>query len=332
MREMIDFVVTWVNGNDPLWRSEKNRYISKPDDDNRSIRYRDWNNLQYLFRGMEKYTPWVNKVYFVTWGHVPQWLNKKHPNLKIVKHEDFIPKKYLPTFNSHTIELNLHRIKGLSDHFVYFNDDTFILKELPMRCFFKNNLPCDSAVLMPNISIFRNSTACIVANNMEIINTLFKKNRVIKKNAAQWFNLLYGKNMISTICLLPFKLFAGFNNPHLPNSFLKETYTRLWKMEKKVLHNTCLNKFRSGRDVNQWLFRYWQLVTGNFVPRRISIGKCFSVTNDNSEIVNAICNQRFAMICINDNAAVPIYDFEKEKNIINDAFKKVFPEKSSYEI
>lgn len=62
---------------------------------------------------------WVNKIYFVTWGHVPKWLNTAHEKIQIVKHEDFMAPAYLPTFNINSIELNLHRIKGLSEHFVF---------------------------------------------------------------------------------------------------------------------------------------------------------------------------------------------------------------------
>ena len=131
MNDKIDFVMIWVDGNDPEWRKEKDKYSNKVDNntDNREARFRDWDNLQYWFRGVEKFAPWVNKIHFVTCGHLPKWLNTENPKLNIVKHKDFIPEKYLPTFNSHTIELNLHRIKGLAENFVYFNDDLFIVKK-----------------------------------------------------------------------------------------------------------------------------------------------------------------------------------------------------------
>src|SRR5699024_8846127 len=143
MSEKIDFVLTWVDGNDPDWQKVKNQYTVKDLGDNRDIRFRDWDNLQFWFRGVENFTPWVNKVHFVTWGHIPKWLNINHPKLNIVYHHDYIPEKYLPTFSSHVIELNLHRIKGLSDRFVYFNDDTFITKTMKESDFFISGLPCD---------------------------------------------------------------------------------------------------------------------------------------------------------------------------------------------
>ena len=122
--EKIDFVIPWVDGSDPEWLAEKRIY--KPDMPDDAVRYRDWDILRYWFRGVEKYAPWVNKIHFITWGHLPEWMNPECKKLNIVNHRDYIPEKYLPTFSSHTIELNIHRIKGLSQQFIYFNDDTIL--------------------------------------------------------------------------------------------------------------------------------------------------------------------------------------------------------------
>ena len=137
--DKIDFVMIWVDGADPAWRAEKNKYDSSDErGDNTEIRYRSWDNLQYWFRGIEKFAPWVNRIHFVTWGHLPAWINKNNPKLNIVNHKDYIPEKYLPTFNANTIELNLHRIKGLSEQFVYFNDDMFVTAPVKPEDFFRN--------------------------------------------------------------------------------------------------------------------------------------------------------------------------------------------------
>lgn len=331
MEGKIDFVIPWVNGSDPKWQSEKKLYTKEESGDNRNIRYRDWDNLQYWFRGVDEYAPWVNKIHFITWGHLPVWLNKDHPKLNIVNHKDFIPNEYLPTYSSHVIELNLHRINGLSEKFVYFNDDTFIIDKMKKTDFFSKGLPCDIAVLMPLIAKFRNSTGSIVANNMEIINTNYNKNKVIKNNLSKWFHLTYKKYLISTLLMMPYKSFSGFLNQHLPNSFLKQTYKNLWKTEYDVLDKTCRNKFRDGKDVNQWLFRFTQLAEGEFTPRNPKIGRTFDLTNNNTDIIKAIKNQQFKMMCINDNDKDPVNDFEKERVALIEAFQKILPNKSQYE-
>ena len=106
-------------------------------------RFREMNIFRYWFRAVERYAPWVNKVFLVTNGKFPDWINPDNPKLVLVKHEDYIPEEYLPTFNSCTIELHLHRIKDLSEHFVYFNDDIMLNGLVSPDYFFKNELPCD---------------------------------------------------------------------------------------------------------------------------------------------------------------------------------------------
>ena len=152
----MDFVIAWVDGNDPAWQKEKRKTEHVPEAtaeaDDRDERYRDWDNLQYWFRGVEQFAPWVRKIHFVTWGHLPKWLNTEHPKLHIVKHEDFIPSEFLPTFNSHTIEWNFHRIPGLSERFVYFNDDMFLLNQIHPENFFIGEKPVDMLALQPDVA------------------------------------------------------------------------------------------------------------------------------------------------------------------------------------
>ena len=132
----IDFVIPWVDGADPQWRRERHRFSRDPRD-MEECRFRDWEILRYWLRAVEAYAPWVHAVHFVTCGQVPPWLNLHHPTLHFVCHRDYIPESYLPTFSSHTIELNFHRIPGLSEHFVYFNDDMLLNAPVEPEDFFR---------------------------------------------------------------------------------------------------------------------------------------------------------------------------------------------------
>ena len=92
-----------------------------------SNRYRDNHELKYSFRSLFKYAPWIRQVFLVTSGHIPNWLNTKHPKMTVVTHSDLWKNKtYLPTFSSPAIETQLHRINGLSKKFIYFNDDVLL--------------------------------------------------------------------------------------------------------------------------------------------------------------------------------------------------------------
>ena len=331
----IDFVIIWVDGSDPEWLAEKAIYAPPVHTDSRPERYRDWGLLPYWFRGVEKFAPWVNKIHFVTWGHIPKWLNTSHPKLNIVRHEDYIPEKYLPTFSSHTIELNLHRIKGLSENFVYFNDDTFITAPVSEEDFFKCGLPCDSAVL--NVHCYAPSLPIqmIAINDTGLINEHFDIKETIKAAPLKWLSPSYGKFLLRTLPLMFCPRFPGFYQPHLPSSLKISTTRELWKAEPEALDRTCMNKFRSAYDVNQWVFREWQLAENNFVPRSLSVGKTFYPDRDGKdEFVRAaeyISGRKKKLICIND-CRLTEDEFEKYKHIIINAFDTILPDKSGFEV
>jgi len=233
----IDFVIAWVNGNDPDWLSEKKKYQPAADSaDDSLVRYREWDNLRYWFRGIETYAPWVRKVHFVTWGHIPPWLAVGHPKLNIVNHRDYIPPEYLPTFNSHTIELNLHRIKGLAEYFVYFNDDMFLTRPVAPDDFFSGGKPRDMFAL-DAIYFGDNGIGHINGNNMEVINSIFDKQEVVRRNFTKIFYLGYGmKRLIKTLCLLPWPWFPGIYYQHLPVPYLKNTFVQMWLLKYDRLH------------------------------------------------------------------------------------------------
>lgn len=328
MEEKIDFVILWVDGNDEEWLKEKNQYTEKKNDT--INRYRDWENLKYWFRAIEEYTPWVNKIHFITWGHFPEWLNIENKKINIVKHSDYIPKEFLPTFNSNVIELNLHRIGNLQEKFVLFNDDFFICKKMKPEEFFYKGLPCEQ--FSENINMpqgYNNSFSHTALNNIGIVNKHFSKRKVMTKNLGKYFNIKYGIDNLRTLFLLPWPQYAQFKDPHLPVSFLKSTLEELWKEEPEALLTTSRNRFRQSTDINQYLMRYWQLLKGQFHPRSSKIGKYFEIEKDNQKIVEAIKKQKYKMICLND-VDVNI-DFEKAKQEINEAFHAILPNKSSFE-
>ena len=345
--ENIDFIIPWVDGDDPSWREEMERYRGKSsldcgETDARRVRYRDWGNLKYWFRGVERYAPWVHKVFFVTWGHVPGWLNTNDKKLEVVNHKDFIPPQYLPTFSSRAIDLNFHRIKGLSERFVYFNDDMFLTSPVKRDDFFCHGLPCDTAVLnalyfgsaerkyevkMPDSAMFLAPCYDLIP-----INRHFDKRKCIRKHWRKWFNIRYGRSMFRTLLLLPWQGFTGMMNYHLPYSYLKSTYRKVWEKEPALLDKACSHKFRKTTDINHWVMSYWQMAEGRFYPRSPHFGKNFIVTENrekNRRILKAIQNRTYSCICIND--AVETDYFYEIQSQMNHLWENIFPKKSRYE-
>jgi len=333
IQNKIDFVIPWVDGNDIAWQKLKSKYEDATgtkyvDRWNKgNSRYRDWGLLPYWFRGVEKFAPWVNKIYFVTCGQVPPWLNTGHEKLVLVNHRDYIPPQYLPTFNSHCIELNLHRITELSEQFVYFNDDTFLLAPTQPRDFFIDGLPADSAVLDPIHTIQNGIRAEI--NDMYVINQFFSTD-IYHRNFFKFLNPLYKKSLLRTILLLPFPFIPGFYVWHLPASYLKETFRTVWHSVPRLLDETCSHRFRTVTDVNQWLMEFWQYATGNFAPRSPRIGIVLEGKETISEMAYIIRTQKRKMICCNDSQ--DIKDFDAAKALLHNAFNTVLPARSSFEL
>ena len=329
----IDILISWVDGSDPEWLAEKVKYESHDIlSDDRALRYRDWDNLQFIFRGIEKFAPWVNNVYFLTWGHLPKWLNKDAPKLRIVNNRDFVPAEYDPTFSSHTKELNFHRVDGLSEHFVYFNDDMFLLKNTNREDFFKNGKPCDCAILTAHSHNEAEPFMFMQYRATGIMNKYFNMKEEIKKNRSGWFNIKYGKMLFRSWVLSGFPRFTGVWQQHLPYSLLKSTMEELWIKEYESFHQTCRNKIRDPLDFNIWVFRNWQLASGNFYPRSANAGKSFVLSDEHSlnEAANFIEMQKRKMVCIND-AEMSDEDFIKAKNALIRSFEKILPDKSAYE-
>jgi len=327
---MIDFVIPWVDGNDHEWQAEKAKYSTNKNSEAGDYRYRDMGLLPYWFRGVEKFAPWVNKIHFITCGHLPKWMNTSHPKLNIVKHADYIPQEYLPTFNSNTIILNFHRISNLSENFVFFNDDMFLIDKVKTSDFFVNNIPCDQA-LMRNMTPDGSHFSKILFNNMSVINKHFKKHEVIKKNFFKWFNPKYGLNS----CYINWQnyrqtRFSDMVNPHLAIAHKKSEFEYVWSVESELLHQTCVHKFRDSEDVTDWLVRYFRIMKGEFIPYPI-IGNFFNLNIHNfAEASDTIKKQKCKQICINDTEYN--IDFESTQKEVLNAFEIILPEKCSYEV
>ncbi|WP_156010080.1 stealth family protein [Streptococcus ruminantium] len=330
MTEKIDFVVTWVDGSDPKWQKQKQQYMSEEDKGLNSVaRYRDWEIFKYWFRAVEKHAPWVNKVVLITEGHVPEWLNINHEKLLLIKHSDYIPQEYLPTFNSNVIELNIHRIEELSEHFVLFNDDMFINKSVGPEDFFRNGLPTDVGVFSPQVPK-SGGIASISLNNIEVINDYFNTHQILKEWSNKFFRLSYGKHLLKNFIVLPWNSVLGFYDHHLPVAYKKSTFKHLWNLEEQKLRQTSRNKFRTKSDINHWLMRYWQLASGQFTPRSVHFGNYYNIFDELNKIISELRNPKYHLICLNDGEEIS--DFEEVKQKIAKSFAIRYPKKSSFEI
>jgi len=143
----IDLVYTWVDGSDPRWQADKLQYqqalAENPLATQRSAHdacYRSRDELLYSLRSVAFYAGFINRIYVVTAGQVPDWLNTDHPNINLVFHQDiFSDRSDLPTFNANAIESQLQHIPGLSEHFLYLNDDVFFGRQASPADYFEED-------------------------------------------------------------------------------------------------------------------------------------------------------------------------------------------------
>lgn len=338
----IDFVLTWVDGNDPEWRARKRAAetavggrASSDFEANGTDRYRDLGLLRYWFRGVERFAPWVRKVFFVTCGQKPDWLDETHPKLRLLDHREYIPAEWLPTFHSNTIELNLHRVPDLSERFVLFNDDTFLLRPCDPADFFRGGLPvvpCDLGVprWMGN-----NNIARIAQNNAGTLKYGLDVERLVWKHIWKYVDvraLGWGRAAKNLASFAVNRVFLPGCFGHLPQPHLKSTLETVWKSQPKALERTCRNRFRADDCVNHWLLSAWDMVSGRFQPSNEKrLGRLMAITKD---ALGAACDtirrQERLEICLSDRS-IPEEEFGGCRDAVEEAFREILPEKSAFE-
>ena len=325
----IDIVITWVDPNDVEWQKTRDKYIPPLERKNKSTagdeRFDDNGLLKYIFRGIEQFASWVNKIHFVTCGHLPKWLNTNHPKLHLVKHSDFIDDCFLPTFNAHPLGINLYKIPGLSEHFIYVNDDMYFVSPTKKEVFFKKGLPCDMAVFDTiECSCYQDTYLYSLVNDMSLLNKIADKKQGFLKHPFKWFNCKYGlKNNIKNMCLLPFNLYTNIYEPHTPAAYLKSTFTDVAHLLKSEFDSTTKNKVRSPYDCTENVVRFYQMFKGEFKPiNRDKYGRYCNMNQHN--IVNYITSGKYKTICIN-------YSDKNNFDKVKTAFDTILPSKSLFE-
>lgn len=316
---------------DPKWQEEFAQYSGRKGNTKNGVskaRFRDHGFLRYWFRGIEKFAPWVRTIHFVTSGQKPEWLDESNPKLHLVHHRDFIPEEFLPTYNSVVIERYMYRIPGLSEHFVYFNDDFFITNPITPERFFRGGLPCDIAVFTYNPSW--SQWYVRIKNNIRLINQHFSKREVMRQWHDKWFHPSYGSKARWNYLLRYYPRFLTLRVPHNAQPYLRSTFEDVWATVGDELTRTSVNRFRALDDYTPELFRIWQICRGQFEPyNTYQDTKMFPLMVKPKQAIRAIRKQSYSLICLNDNVHIRHYD--EVMSQISQAFESILPEPSSYE-
>lgn len=313
----IDAVYTWVDGADPFWQAQKASALNILDQDlyvNDAIsdaRFADHDELKYSLRSVEQFAPWIRKIWIVTAGQIPDWLDTSNPKIEIVSHSEIWPDPSgLPNFNSHAIESNLHRINGLSEHYLYFNDDFFLTRPLdPSTFFFGNGVSkvffSKAMVDYDEISEFDNASS-IAAKNARLELT----SKGYKTFSRKFF--------------------------HTPSPLNRKLITKAEEEFPEIFRRTRQAQFREPTDVaisGSFYFNY-AMACGQAVPSQIKYDYIDPAVEDGKSRMDRLNAKRDKDCIVINDGSTKESDANRMRTaaFINSSLAKLLPAKSSFEL
>lgn len=307
----VDFVYLWVDGSDPEWQAKRNALIGKTEEKsavNCEGRYANNDELKYSLRSLEMYAPWIRKIFIVTDNQTPEWLDTSNPKIRIVDHKEILPPQSLPCFNSRLIEHFLCEIPGLSEHFLYGNDDMFINKPVtPYDFFEKDGLP----IIRFNRRPFRKLT-------------LFIKEKIMKKPLSNYVQAI--KNTAELV-EKKYGIYYGGKTHHNIDSYLKSNCQRVREIFKKEIEATLSNHVRNSKDVQRNIYSYVPLAEKQAHLHYVSQKTSFRLHIQNESHYNKLDKYNPLLFCMNDSEYAKDSDRKRSAAYL----EKRFPKKSVFE-
>lgn len=306
----IDLVYLWVNGNDPKWIAKRNACIGKPTDkqENCAGRYADSGELKYSLRSVEKYAPWIRKIFIVTDDQVPEWLDTNNPKVRIVDHKEILPTESLPCFNSTLIEHYLDKIPGLSEHFLFSNDDMYINRPVSPATFFETDgLP----ILYMNRKPFRKLA-------------LFFRDKVVGKPLSMYLKIIRNA---AELVEKHYGTYYGCKPHHNIDSYLKSTITFTNNKFKKEFSPMIPHHVRSADDVQRSVYSYVALAEKKGHLRYVSQSHSFRLHIDNHKLYEKFKRNNPVFFCMNDSE----FANDADRKTAIEFLDQQFPKKSQFE-
>ena len=307
----IDLVYLWVNGSDLVWQAKRNACIGKTEEKssvNCEGRYANNDELKFSLRSVEAYAPWIHKIYIVTDNQVPIWLDTSNPKIRIVDHKEIMPSVCLPCFNATVIEHFICNIPGLSEHFLFANDDMFINKPVTPDMFFaEDGLPIIRFTRRP----FRKFTLWFKEHVQG--KTLSNYIQIIR-NAADLVEKKYGK-------------YYGGKTHHNIDAYLKSDCQRVEQMFKNEIEPTLSNHVRSANDIQRNLFAYVALSEKRAHLQYVTLRTSFRFHIHRENHYRKLERYNPMLFCMNDSEFASDDDRKRMVAFLN----RRFPKKSQFE-
>ncbi|MFG2723476.1 stealth conserved region 3 domain-containing protein [Streptomyces sp. NPDC048416] len=295
----IDVVYTWVDDTDPAWQERRDAarraagITTAAGADHGDVRFRNRDELRYSLRSLAMYAPWVRTIHLVTDDQAPAWLDTSDPRINLVSHRDiFGDAGWLPTFNSHAIESQLHRIEGLSEHFLYLNDDVFIGRPLTPQSFFDSN---------GNAHHFRSPTAVPPSELSDDDEGYF----AAAKNNRALLEEMFGRT-------------ATHSFLHAPHPLRRSVLAEIAEKFPEQVAATAASRFRASSDlsITSSLHHHYGYLTGRSTPSTIS---CTYVNVGNPQhhtvLSRLLATRSRAVFCIGESATAEVSVEEQDRTL-----------------
>lgn len=307
----VDLVYLWVNGNDPEWQAKRNACIGTAETQrgvNCKGRYADNDELKYSLRSVAQYASWIHKIYIVTDNQVPSWLDTSNPKVRIVDHKEIMPEICLPCFNSAVIEHFLYNIPGLSEHFLYANDDMFVNRPVKPDDFFaQDGLP-------------------IVRFNRRPLRkfTLWFKEKVQGRALSNYVQTI---RRSAEMVEKKYGIYYGGKTHHNIDAYLKSDYQHAAQVFDSEIKVTFANHVRSASDVQRNIYSYVALAEKrahlHYVTQRTSFR--FHIHRENH--YKKLERYNPMLFCMNDSE----FATDEDRKRMADFLSLRFPDKSQFE-
>jgi hypothetical protein len=292
----IDMVFSWVDGSDPEFRARRSAQMSQMvvgDGDQAEARIRQIDELKYALRSVNMFAPWVRRIFIATDSVPPPWL-AEHPKITIVPAEEhFSDAASLPTYNSHAVESQLHNIPGLSEHFLYSNDDMFFGRPVKASKFFSPG----------GVTRFIEAKTRIGLGGNDPTRSGFE-------NAAR----------VNRQLLL--ERFGQVITRHLEHTAVPLRKSVLIEMEREFpeeFARTQASAFRSGTDISvtNSFYHYYALMTGRAVQQeKAKVRYVNTTTRAGLELLPELRKRRgYDFFCLNDSSFPEVSAAERTQRV-----------------
>lgn len=308
----IDLVYLWVDGNDPEWQAKRDAALGNAESKssaNCEGRYANHNELLYSLRSIEKYAPWINKIYIVTDSQIPKWLDQSNSIVKIIDHTEILPKECLPCFNSSVIEHFIADIPGLSEHFLFSNDDMFLNRTTSPEDFF-------TPEGLPIVRLKRRH---------------FRKLWIyLKEHILHTRSGLYSHKLDHSAAMIEqtFGKYYQGKPHHNIDAYLKSHFAKIRQLYFNDISKILRHHKREYDDIHRSIYCYGALADNMGVLRYVGNEESMKISLYNKRAYEKLDKLNPIFFCMNDSEHCK----ESDRKYAADFLARRFPEKSSFEL